>query len=480
MKRRVAVLLFTVVAAGGRSLAPAPARADPHGQPPSLVVDDDLGNGDRHARCKFGRARFARIQDAVDAAWPGATIKVCPGIYQEIVEVDEKRLTFLGARFGEDARDRSGDDPDEAVVEAVDAGTNVPAPGTVQLLRDKITWDGFVIRGPGVDENVPVPNISPGMYTAPDTSGHTIRNTVFMENGLGIHLGSDGEHPTTICRNRFAANNEFPGEGQSTGIFSNKGAKDVLIAENRFEDHNTAAILFADQPRTGNDAVVQDNIRVKWNKSVDDLSFATFWATSRLRIHANVVRARVGDPVFKGPASAIFIGARNHDVVVKKNRVESASGNGIDVTDTPEPPPHGDLGVGTPTNVSVLKNKVTGALLSGISMALGSAGVLVRGNTALGNAIDDDNPELPADCKDASIGTVTHGTANTWEENVGVKANPPTICTAPTDTDLDDPNHDGKDDRHKKKHRKHRKKHHGKRDRDRGRDACGCGLPWGY
>jgi Right handed beta helix region len=466
MKRRVAVLLFAVVAAVGLSLAPAGAGEDHHGKRRSLVVDDDLargyGYGHGHAKCRFGRARFARIQDAVDAAWPGATIKVCPGLYQETVQVDEKRLTFLGAQVGEDGRDRSGEDPDESIVEAV----TDDAPGTVQLLRDKITWDGFVIRGHGTEDD-PIPT-NPGMYTSPETSGHSIRNTVFVDNGLGIHLGSDGKRPTTICRNRFAANNEFLGEGQGTGIFSNRGAKDVLIAANRFEDHNTAAILFADHPL---DAVVQDDIRVKWNKSVDDLSFATFWATSGLRIRANVVRARVGDELFPGPASAIFIGARNDDVVVKWNRVESASGNGIDVTDSPEPPPHGDLGVGAPTNVSVRGNKVSGAQLSGIHMALGSSGVLVRGNIAVGNAIDDDNPEDPSDCKDSSIGDLTAGTANTWEDNVGGSALPLEICTEPTDADLDDPDHDDEDDHWK---RKHRKKHHRKHDRD----ACGCELPW--
>jgi Right handed beta helix region len=466
MKRRVAVGLFAVVAAVGLSLAPAGAGEDHHGKRRSLVVDDDLGRGHGYAKCRFGRARFATIQEAVEAAWPGATIKVCPGLYQETVEVDVKRLTFLGARFGEDARERSGDDPDEAVVEAITAD----APGTVQLLRDKITWDGFVIRGHGVDEN----NVltSPGMYTSPETSGHSIRNTVFVDNGLGIHLGTDGKHPTTICRNRFAANNEFEGEGQGTGIFSNKGAKDVLIAENRFEDHNTAAILFADHPLTGDGAVVQDDIRVKWNKSVDDLSFATFWATSRLRIHANIVRARVGDQIFPGPVSAIFIGARNDDVVVKRNRVESASGNGIDVTNSPER--GSGLGVAPPTNVSVLKNKVTGAQYSGIHMAPGSVGVLVRGNTAVGNAIDPKDD--PYDCKDASTGDGTAGTANTWEENVGDSAKPPAICAKPTTTTgLDDPGHDGKDDHKKKKHRKHhKKKHHGKDDRD----LCGCGRHW--
>jgi Right handed beta helix region len=472
MKRRVAVLLFAVVAAVGLCLAPAGAGESHHGKRRSLVVDDDFGRR-HHARCRFGRARFATISEAVAEAREGQTVKVCPGIYKETVEVGTKGLTILGAKFGQDARDRSGDEWGESVVEAVDP----EADGAVQLLESKITWDGFVIRGPGVDGDDPGADpdpTSPGMYTSPEHSGSTIRNTVFLDNGLGIHLGSDGERPTTICQNRFIANNEFEEEGQGSGIFSDQGAKDVLITDNRFEDHNTSAVLFADHPMDGD--IVQERIRVLRNKSVDDLSFATFWATVKLRIGSNRVRARVGDPVFPGPASAIFIGARNDDVEVTRNRVESASGNGIDVTDSAQP---GSGLPDAPTNVSILKNKVEGAQHSGIHMASGTSDVLVEGNTAVGNAPAPRNPEIdPFDCKDESIGGATAGTANTWEENVGGTASPAEICSPPSD--LAEHDHRGKDDhrveKHKKKqHTKHHKRH-GKHDGD----ACGCGLPWRY
>jgi hypothetical protein len=95
--------------------------------------------------------------------------------------------------------------------------------GTVQLLEDDITWDGFTIRG--IEE----PEIGPGMYTSPAHSGYSILNTVFEDNGIGLHLGSDGKHPTVVCGNLFTANNEFEGTGGANGIFSNEGAQDVLI-----------------------------------------------------------------------------------------------------------------------------------------------------------------------------------------------------------------------------------------------------------
>ena len=113
----------------------------------------------------------------------------------------------------------------------------------MQLLEDDITWDGFTIRG------VPGAQNSPGMYTSPAHSGYLVRDTIFLDNGIGIHLGASGKHPTLVCRNRFTANNEFEGPTGAYGIYSDEGAQQVLITSNLFEGHNGAAIFFADQGR---------------------------------------------------------------------------------------------------------------------------------------------------------------------------------------------------------------------------------------
>jgi hypothetical protein len=456
MKRRVAVLLFAVVAAVGLCLTPATAGESHHGTRRFLVVDDDLGRR-HHGKCKFGRARFQTISAAVAVADPGATILVCPGLYRETVKVDKKGLTILGARFGQDARGRDGDGKGESIVQAV----TVDAKGVVQLLEDGITWDGFVIRGRGANGPRPVAT-SPGMYTAPNRSGYSIRNTVFLDNGLGIHLGSNGTRPTTICRNHFIANNEFEGPGAGNAIFSNEGARHVLITDNRFEDHNGAAILFADEAPG---RIRQEDIRVEHNKSVDDRTFAAFYATSRLRLIANRAKARVNDPQFRGDAnrvSAIFIGARNHDVVVQKNRVESASGNGIDVTNSAEPKHQPPLAPAAPTNVVVAKNRVEHVQRSGLHLAVGSRGVLVRGNTALNNQLD---------CQDEAPRA-----ANRWEANTGRSSQPSGLCSAPTGTvapDHTSGGHTSKGDRHKQRP----KRHHGKQHRAK---PCVCALPWRF
>jgi hypothetical protein len=412
MKRRAVVLLVAVAAAIGLCLGPAGATGRHHHGHRVLVVD----NQPRHHRSCLGtRDPFDTIQGAVVAARPGATIWVCPGLYQETVKVDKQGLTLKGANAGRDAT-RSGRHR-ESIVSHLDPD------GTVQLLADDITWDGFTILGDAKAEN------GPGMYTSPAHSGYLIRDTIFQDNGVGLRLGASGEVPSFVCRNRFIANNEFS-TGGGYGVFSDERTRRVLLTYNRFEHHNGGGILFADQGLATHQDVLIDH-----NKSIDDLSFATIFSSSRLRLTNNYGRDRVVDP--RGPASAIFIGARNDDIAVHHNTIRSASGNGIDVTTSGEP----DNDPAAPTNVVVSKNKVDHAQNAGLHMATGTAGVQVTGNTALDN--------LTWDCQDESTGTGTLGTGNTWQDNLGVHNSPGHLCSPPTITD-----HPGHGNGHHKKHHK--------------------------
>jgi hypothetical protein len=422
--RRATVSLFALAAAIALCLAPAAGATGSRGSHHRrvLVVDDD-----GHKRSCYGTRRpFRTIQAAVDVARRGDTIWVCPGLYPETVVVRTERLTIKGANAGRDAT-RAGRGPESVV-------TSDDPVGAVQLRADDTTWDGFKILGVAGEEN------GPGLYTSPDHSGYLVRDTIFEDNGVGLHLGSNGKHPTLVCRNRFVANNEFATGG--FGVFADTRARVVSITYNRFERHNGAGIFFADRGGTQRDVLIDHN------KSVDDLSFATIFGSSRVRLTHNKVRARVGDPVFKGPASAIFIGARNDDVLVQRNKVRSASGNGIDVTNT------GELGKlpAAPTNVVVRRNTVAHAELSGLHFGPKTTGLLADRNTALDNGLD---------CEDVSpAGTGTAGTSNTWRENVGATDKPAGICGPP----VDDPDDHGKG--HGKQHKKKRNKHRP--------DPCAC------
>ena len=89
MKRRGAVLLFAVVAAVGLYMVPAGATGS-HG-----MAHDGSWSSTRsshHGSCYGKHHRpFRTIQAAVDAADPGDTIRVCPGLYRETVKVAEAR-----------------------------------------------------------------------------------------------------------------------------------------------------------------------------------------------------------------------------------------------------------------------------------------------------------------------------------------------------------------------------------------------------
>jgi len=109
----------------------------------------------------------------------------------------------------------------------------------------------------------------------------------------------------------------------------------------------------------------------------------------------------------------------------------------------------------------------------------------VTGNVALGNGGADG-----FDCQDESDGEGptdgTAGTENTWQDNVGVRADPAGICAAPTTTDQPvghgHGHGHGKDHGkrwgHKQHHRHHKQHHEHGKPRP---DPCECStLPWRF
>src|SRR5947207_6412273 len=81
---------------------------------------------------------YSTISAAVAAALPGDTIQVCPGTYNELVQVN-KTLTILGAQSGVDARTRSVPVTSESVVSNGD--------GELLILTDIEVIDGFILHG---------------------------------------------------------------------------------------------------------------------------------------------------------------------------------------------------------------------------------------------------------------------------------------------------------------------------------------------
>jgi len=185
----------------------------------TFVVDDNLA-------CPG--ATFTTIQAAVNAASSGDTIKVCPGTYNELVQVN-KTLTILGAQSGVDARTRAVPVASESVVGSGD--------GAFQILENNIVIDGFTIQGVNNPPNIFPSALGAGIWTNPGFSGtnggHQIRNNIIQNNIVGIFLHNDGTFATKVDHNRIQNNNN-PGPASGTGIDSELGLTNATIDSNKF------------------------------------------------------------------------------------------------------------------------------------------------------------------------------------------------------------------------------------------------------
>ena len=125
----------------------------------TLQVDDD------HGECPS--AGFSSIQGAVDAAAPGDTIQVCPGTYDEQVEI-AKPLTLVGVEKG--GRNAAVVQPSNLIVNTDLVGFPTAA---VMLVRD--TSDVTI-------KNITVDGINNGIVCGSSTP---YINGIFYRNASG-------------------------------------------------------------------------------------------------------------------------------------------------------------------------------------------------------------------------------------------------------------------------------------------------------
>jgi nitrous oxidase accessory protein NosD len=395
------------------SLPAANAGAVPVPDNPNVVDDDGFAE---EGNCASTESAFPTIQEAVTAASAGDTIHVCRGSYEESVIVD-RTLTLLGAKDGVDARSRA------STAESV-----VDPPGTVapgfSLQADDIVVDGFTFEG--ADDHA-------GVYTSPTFAGYTVENNIVRGNTIGVYLGSAGGNLTIVRRNLLEDNN-VAGSSSGNGIYSDQGAKGILIRVNEFNDNTNSGILFA------NAGVDQNNIVIQRNRGSDNATFVTLFDTTNSQVllnrHTDTTNADDGDQ-----GSAIFVGGDNQGVLVQQNRLVNPAFSGIAVRDT--------LGTaGNTTNIDVLDNVVINAENRGLDVtAEGTGAVQARFNELRDNDVDgiffgdltEDNlirrnvalTNGVLDCHDDSSGTNTAGTANFWRRNVGNTDSPNGLCRPP-------------------------------------------------
>ena len=399
---RVALALTT----GALMFAALPARAQT-----TVVVDDD-GQA-TPTSCGASAATHDTIQEGVDAAVDGDTVKVCPGLYEENVNVAES-LIIKGAKAGVDGKTRTVNPANESVVHSVDP--NLPI---FMLQADGIVLNGFLVEG---NTN------NAGIQTSPTFSGYQLLNNVVRDNVFGIYLHSGGPTNTLVRRNLLDNNNQ-PGAASGNGIYSDQGALNISIVANRTEDQTNAGILFATA------GTQQEGLVIQNNRSLNDNTFIALFNTQNAHVVANRSNDNIDTDDF---GSTIFVGGDSDAVVIQRNVLSNPGFAGIAVRDTLQV-------FSGAANVSILGNTVTGAEGAGIDVTADDfAAVTARNNTLTNNSGDGilfgaatngnqirfntATGNLPFDCEDQSTGSGTSGTANTWAGNNGNTDSPDGIC----------------------------------------------------
>jgi hypothetical protein len=245
---------------------------------------------------------YPTIQDAVNGANPGDTIRADVGTYHENVVIN-KPLTVQGANFGVN--------PVRVFrrFESVVDGDFAGAPFTIAA--NNVTIDGFKIIDGQTGNNA-------GISTNAAFGGFTIQNNIITNNTIGVYANCNSA--STIQYNVFDGNN-LPGPSGGAGLYSDQGTVGLSVTNNEFKNHTqNNPLLFAATP-----GVTHTDLDVSYNN-----------------IHANsfgIFALSINDGTFShntittgGQATAITFGGNCTEVDVFRNNL-SNNARGIRVTD---------------------------------------------------------------------------------------------------------------------------------------------------
>lgn len=406
-RRALPALLLVALAA---AVAPSPASAAPAGL---LVVDKD--------RMQCRNAGFVSIQAAVTAAQPGDTIKVCPDLYLEQVDVNKPDLALTGTRgSARDGRARNCFEPQppDPTRDAIVNG----ATWSFRLRNNRIRVDSFVIAGEPPRGNFV------GVATDAQFSGYEIEDNIIQNNVLDIVLGTSGAERSDVTRNCLRNSDTGIEHTLFPSFIVTVGLRNALIQNNYWFRHSFTGI-YATLPNS--------DVEIRNNTSLDDggpfAGFLEIWNSTGNQIVANRVTDSNGD-------GAMVLRNRHVDLSVHHNVIEDGLGSGISFTQG---------GPGQSTGVEVMANHVRRMARDGFQVASGSLmSSFITNNHFTGNGrsgirietgvgpLNGNNQILnnmltgnaATDCHDDTVGTGTAGTANFWEHNHGNDENRPGLC----------------------------------------------------
>jgi parallel beta-helix repeat protein len=384
--------------------------------PADVVVDAD-GQA-APGNCNATDPAPTTIQAGVDAASSGQRIQVCPGTYNDDVNIN-KSVILEGAKADVDARNPRGPLSQESVV----GGSSAIAKFTVSA--DDVTINGFDFESVS----------GPALYTQPTVAGTDVRNNIFRGNTFGLYLNGNGDAKQLIVQRNLFDDNNNTGPASGNGIYSDQGLATATITANKFTSNQNAGILFAQS--SGGPFV--ENVVVRNNSGDDNASFIAIFGdgATNIDVRSNTVtdtnssnNGDQGSQIFVGDAGT---GSPN-GITIRSNTLSNAPFDGIAVRNSSY-------------NIDVQSNTVTGAGRDGISVTSDhrGAGSVLSGNTVSSSAdnglffgadskgtfveTNDARSNTGVDCQDDSTGRQRVNVANIWAtDNLGNESTPSGLC----------------------------------------------------
>ncbi len=275
-------------------------------EPLPIVVDAD--GSASSTDCNAAGSPFTTIQAAVNAATPGATIKVCPGNYVEDVNVNKANIILQGS--GIDISTITGDhtvgDANSLLINAsgvtVEGFTITRTGNTVAAWATNGQRQGVNFAAPGSGstlQNCKITGNRNGIYVGQSSHNNTIRRNIIDFNRTGIHLVDNNN---TLIEENFITNNWTMGilyRTEGGAASSIQTVRNNKIAGNWFSE-----VENRDTPGTAVFNVSGNNLGTTNVTRVTTTSMEPDYASQIPVAYGGTAVAPASHPTIAGPQSA--------------------------------------------------------------------------------------------------------------------------------------------------------------------------------
>jgi Periplasmic copper-binding protein (NosD) len=378
-------------------------------------------------RAQCPGAAFRSISAALQFVGPGSTVVVCPGAYFGPLRMAKSGVRVTGLT-GDPAEVTVRADPrvprSVPVVEmsapattlaAVTIRENSGQPPTCGTAQFKVVVDNGV--GPFARASV-VDNVMVHQ-------GFTNRVSPCLQDTVGVSVG--GAAPATPAGRAIVRKSRFAGGKSSVVVGAGSAASihdNVVSSPPSFNEFGVGIVV------AGNARIEHNNVSGQGDGVRVDGGHATIGGPGRGNgLHQN-----------KGTGLALEGDA---DAIVADNAIAGNGNDGVEMSTRGAVVVVGNtirlngFGLGGGAGIRV---RTTGAVVASNDIRANHEGIVVdtdgSQNRILANVAIDNAHNAPGtgpnDCFDATTGTGTAATANTWIDNIGLSSSPPEICSPPS------------------------------------------------